>query len=478
MINLGSFLSENQSMIIAPAGYGKTHTIAECVNLDLSSKICLILTHTHAGIASLKEKLQSIKTRNNKYELATICGFSLHMAQSYHLKKEDFPNIEEAPNEYYRFAIESTIKLLKAKPIHTALKIKYSHIIIDEYQDCSILQHQLIKALSMYIPTHILGDPLQSIFKFDGECVDMNSIAQMGRFIDNKQILEIPWRWKKHNSDGLGEDLKAIRQKIENKENINIDIYKNINVLYSEPEAIYKHGSLYNKLLWTEIANNNSLLIIHPKSESKNFRIKIIKSYPRLRLIEAVDDKDFYFYSSAFDNATKQTIIPLILKFCRIVFKKTIIDNWFNNSDNLKSKRRIEDQVISNSIKKYLQNLENNLIPIHIYNLIYYLHHLPTNECCRSELVSDMYKALRKAQIDNISISEAIKYNREVLRQVGRKVEGKCIGTTLLTKGLEFDTVIVLNFQDFEDKNNFYVAITRACKKLILVGNTHQIYFK
>ena len=44
MINLGSFLSENQSMIIAPAGYGKTHTIAECVNLDLSSKICLILT--------------------------------------------------------------------------------------------------------------------------------------------------------------------------------------------------------------------------------------------------------------------------------------------------------------------------------------------------------------------------------------------------------------------------------------------------
>lgn len=81
MINLGSFLSENQSMIIAPAGYGKTHTIAECVNLDLSSKICLILTHTHAGIASLKEKLQSIKTRNNKYELATIYGFSLHMAQ-------------------------------------------------------------------------------------------------------------------------------------------------------------------------------------------------------------------------------------------------------------------------------------------------------------------------------------------------------------------------------------------------------------
>lgn len=228
MIDLGLFLSKNQSMIIAPAGYGKTHTIAECVNLCLSSKTCLILTHTHAGIASLKEKLHSVQTENNKYELATICGFSLRMAQSYHLNREDFPNMENAPNEYYRFAIESTIKLLKAKPIYTALKIKYSHIIIDEYQDCSILQHQLIKALSMYIPTHILGDPLQSIFKFDGACVDMNNIMQMENFINNKQILETPWRWKKHNSDELGNDLKAIRQRIENNETINIDAYKHI----------------------------------------------------------------------------------------------------------------------------------------------------------------------------------------------------------------------------------------------------------
>ena len=66
MINLGSFLSENQSMIIAPAGYGKTHTIAECVNLDLSSKICLILTHTHAGIASTTKKNNVKRKYNDK----------------------------------------------------------------------------------------------------------------------------------------------------------------------------------------------------------------------------------------------------------------------------------------------------------------------------------------------------------------------------------------------------------------------------
>lgn len=91
--------------------------------------------------------------------------------------------------------------------------------------------------------------------------------------------------------------------------------------------------------------------------------------------------------------------------------------------------------------------------------------------------MNDIYKALKKAQMDKITISDAIKQNRDILRQIGRKVEGRCIGTTLLTKGLEFDTVIVLNFQEFEDRNNFYVAITRACKRLVLIGNTHNIHF-
>lgn len=33
MANLEEFLSKDKSMIIAPAGYGKTHTIMECLHL-------------------------------------------------------------------------------------------------------------------------------------------------------------------------------------------------------------------------------------------------------------------------------------------------------------------------------------------------------------------------------------------------------------------------------------------------------------
>lgn len=39
-------------MLIAPAGYGKTYTIAECVAMGDGKS--LILTHTNAGVAALK----------------------------------------------------------------------------------------------------------------------------------------------------------------------------------------------------------------------------------------------------------------------------------------------------------------------------------------------------------------------------------------------------------------------------------------
>ena len=64
------------------------------------------------------------------------------------------------------------------------------------------------------------------------------------------------------------------------------------------------------------------------------------------------------------------------------------------------------------------------------------------------------------------------------IRMSGRKVLGKCIGTTLLTKGLEFDTVIILWANLIRDKRNFYVAISRACKELYIFSNSYNIHLE
>ena len=72
---------------------------------------------------------------------------------------------------------------------------------------------------------------------------------------------------------------------------------------------------------------------------------------------------------------------------------------------------------------------------------------------------------------------EAMKLFKTRIRHQGRRFEGKCFGTTLLTKGREFDTVIIWDAHKFEDTKNFYVAISRACNKLIIITEFTSLNF-
>jgi len=62
------------SMIVAPAGYGKTYAIALCLSHTKGKQ--LILTHTNAGVASLKEKIMQQGINNKHYRVETITGFA------------------------------------------------------------------------------------------------------------------------------------------------------------------------------------------------------------------------------------------------------------------------------------------------------------------------------------------------------------------------------------------------------------------
>lgn len=94
----------------------------------------------------------------------------------------------------------------------------------------------------------------------------------------------------------------------------------------------------------------------------------------------------------------------------------------------------------------------------------------------RREVVASLQHCLRNYPED-MTVYEAMYETRNAIRRGGRKIQGRCIGTTLLTKGLEFDTVIVLDAHRFEDSKNFYVAISRACKRLVIISKTPTLHF-
>ena len=61
VIDWTEFLACDRGLLIAPAGHGKTTAIADCLNLCPDDSCQLVLTHTHAGIASLKKKFKEKK---------------------------------------------------------------------------------------------------------------------------------------------------------------------------------------------------------------------------------------------------------------------------------------------------------------------------------------------------------------------------------------------------------------------------------
>lgn len=473
MAEIEEFLSQGKSMIIAPAGYGKTHSITECLRLFNGNKRCLILTHTHAGVASIKEKMIKEGINPSKYIVDTICSFALEYTNAFVVEKQLIPDAENGV-AYFNFAIEKATKLVQSNPVKAIIKCKYDHLVVDEYQDCTQSQHQLIVTISNIIPTHILGDPLQGIFEFrDSILVNMESQEEMFGFIQNMQELNIPWRWSNYGSLSLGSALESIRRLLIIKQPINLNDYVASIELLIEPENNYTvSGSAYKQVIWREIndVSTKSLLLIHPVSTSVEPRIKFLQQFNALRLIESIDDKNFYKFAKYFDSQVGEDLIKRIIDFSHLIFSKTVVDNWFNDNGKLKNKRLESDRVIQASLQIVISKLLSLKSLEDIACLLKKINILPDNKCYRKDLLNDTIKALSYAHIEGLSTYEAMTRSRDFVRRQGRRIAGRCIGTTLLTKGLEFDVVIVLNAHKFESPKHLYVALTRACKKLIVIS--------
>lgn len=470
-MDIAAFLSTNKSMVIAPAGYGKTHTIADCISLYTGKKKILVLTHTHAGVAALRDKFVQKGLSPASYHLETICSFALNLTKVYHLNKEEIPS---DPNSLFNFAVEHGVNILKARPIKKCLSIKYDHLIVDEYQDCTINQHQMIMALADIMKTHILGDPLQGIFGFRGEPIVDFLDASFMPFRDNCQSLETPWRWNNAGEVSLGQDLSSIRSKLLSSTAINLNDYHNIKVIIAPENDYSKKGTTYKREIYNAL-RGNSVLLIHPISEAIEARIKFIQQFPMLRMIESIDDKSFYSNCSLFDSSSGYPLIANIVNLMRKIGTKSKIDIWFKESGHLKNKRSTKEQQIRGHLETILNALLSRKTYANILLLIEAIEELPDVKIYRKDFLQDLCKSLKEAERLGISATESIERNRNLLRQKGRKIQGKGIGTTLLTKGLEFDTVVVLNAHRFTDKKHLYVALTRCCKKLLIISNSNVL---
>src|SRR3990167_7735960 len=76
------FHEANKGFIVAPAGYGKTNLIAEAV-INYGNERELILTHTHAGVDSIRRKIRALNPTKKNFQIETIDGFILRYVSNF-----------------------------------------------------------------------------------------------------------------------------------------------------------------------------------------------------------------------------------------------------------------------------------------------------------------------------------------------------------------------------------------------------------
>lgn len=201
-------INTNKKLIMAAAGTGKTHSlIEELVSvipnvIATPTKFCVVITYTNLAVAEVKERLVSkYGSIPKNVHISTIHSFLIDFiiepyAHLLALTKKDKIYIDsvlekesKGSAEYFKqknIAIKKA-NFLKSKGVITFDKIiemcneitdnqqvleliqnRISHLFIDEYQDCKLIQHEVIKKIveTDHIYFFAIGDPLQSIYGF------------------------------------------------------------------------------------------------------------------------------------------------------------------------------------------------------------------------------------------------------------------------------------------------------------------------
>ncbi len=488
------FIDSPKSCVIAAAGHGKTYAISECIEeLSLSvRKPVLILTHTHAGVASIRKKIKEKHISQEIYQIETITSFAQRYALSFVVDASIFPNQEQ--KEYFPRIQSAAKSILENPSVQKVIQLSYSHLFVDEYQDCSLTQHEIILSIATVLPTHIFGDPLQAIFNFDGEPkVDFTQHLSDFACFD---LLETPWRWRVNgNCQGLGDKILGLRESLINNRQVVLssDASSSIQVYLSRTEFM-DYSTDYYRLIQRALRlfrTGSTLILVPGFVYDRRLRGNItdramiqerIDYRQEFMLIEAIDDQDYYTLSDSIDDLpdsfirARNKILNIKKALYSLHFYKGNIDDWFHNDEYIKTRQK-EYKEPSLRLQSLFRAFEASPSLISFRPIVRFF----SVECRYRNKRPDIIHAIQLCMDEAISsgdnMRDCMTRYKNRIRRVGRKIEGKCIGSTLLTKGLEFDNVIVLDAHRFADKQNFYVAISRACKNLVIISKRHTLQF-
>jgi DNA helicase-2/ATP-dependent DNA helicase PcrA len=465
-------LSSRLGSVVAPAGCGKTDCIADVVKAAGGSAKCLVLTHTLAGVDSLRQRLKEKGVSLHRTDLETIAGWSLRFAAAF--PRRSGLGTREPRGEEWPAVYAAATQLIRGGFVTGVLKASYQRVLVDEYQDCTVEQHALILALSQHLPTCIFGDPLQAIFGFRSEqLADWKAVTT-----DFPQIgaLKEPWRWKRVENQKLGRWLIGIREQLEQFNRVDLAAAPKC-VSRIVPQSLTKHDLLKANLSAgrsVKLRGTETLIVIGDKA-SELIRGSLAAKL-KCSAIEPVACQTLGSFLKEIEVCTARDRLTAVLDLAagamsglaRADFERRVVrlaGGWKPRNKLTEAERTALDLLASNELA-------------HVLSLLECLRRQPGVVAFRRELLSAVQNTLRHVvRGEHSTLAEAAWHVQNKMRHAGRRLAQRSVGSTLLVKGLQFDHAIIVAPEKLS-RNDLYVALTRASRTITVVSVTPTLSVK
>ena len=458
-------LAARRGSVTAPAGCGKTQVIAEALRRHQGTLPVLVLTHTNAGVSALRSRLQRLQVPTAAYRLATIDGFAKRLAATFPRRSQLPPHVLELsnPRTDYPAIRQAALTALAGRHLDEVLGATYSRVFVDEYQDCTQPQHQIITQLSVALPTCLLGDPMQAIFGFAGPLVNWQTDV-LPHYPSLGQ-LNAPHRWINAGNAGLGAWLLNARQALERGQKIDM------RTLPEHIEYVAVAGAQdeirRQVVLRAQAQTAQGAVLVIGDPINKQGRYQLAGQTPGSTVVETVDLQELTTFARHFNPAAGDAINRL-LDFASTLMTHLEVPQTHQRLASLRANRARNPATPA---EQALLELGNAQTLRAARDALTQLREQQGVRVYRHEVLERCLRALEHAASGTCSFHEASIREREKFRQRGRPLAKKNIGSTLLLKGLEAEVTVILKPEDM-DARNLYVALTRASHRIIVCSPT------
>jgi len=472
------FVAALPASLEMPAGAGKTHLLAAAAKhvIDNGGKV-LVITHTNAGVHAVDARLKRFGVTTG-VRVATITSLAFRLARAYPVLGELIVPRVMVPIDSQDY-VRAATRALDSTHLQAVLAASYSHVFVDEYQDCNTAHHALVLRIKDAIgPVGVLGDPLQAIFGFSEPLPDWNEVLEA--FPSYTGIAPQPRRWAGHN-EALGAWLLKVRNQLTAGKVLPLanPAYP-VGVTFTDITG--DHRGVTNAALraHNQYPPDETVLIIGPRraNSARQIASNLHGSYTTMeevagnfmgaelcKLVEAEPERYaswlFEFTKKCHTNSGRLDPDPLGKRYA----------GGRSGGDLLKTSAKREhvrvviealDQVVANPTLGQLARAMDVIpsaegIRLHSHEAWFDVKAAICGAAAKGEDKSLLHSELARA--------------RDSLRHAGRRERRRVISRTLLVKGLEYDHVIITDAANHMEVNDLYVALTRARKTIHILAN-------